>query len=258
MTTKKPVPENIVERIRKMLNLAANEAAEPGEAANAARMAEALMRKYNIEQAELIVGEIKQGQGIVSEFAVDDWDHASNRYPLWMSTIAVQVAFLFDCHAQLKFTGNYTGSKRCANIVFYGYREDVGVAKWTFSYLIHRINALADQHWESEQWRYPSSQAKIVKRSYRDGAAMTLYARISKMIEAKKNADRQDSTCTSLVLVKEDAIKKAFPDIDFEYVKAEKRDVVDSAFRSGREDAKSISINRPIESPKENAKRLST
>lgn len=242
------VPENIVERIKKMLALAEDTAASPNEAATAAKMAENLMRKYNLEHADVIQDELAKGGAIVREFAIDDFDHTASRYPVWMNILAVAVANLFECHADMAHTYKFSGSKPCVNIRFIGYKTDVEVARWTFSYLINQISRLCDKWWEtfqkSEEYR-PWFTAKTSKKSYREGAGQELIDKINAMVASREQEMKQSVTGTALVVSKKKAIEAEFGDFKYTEKKSEGEFHPD-AYRSGRKDAKNINIFSPV------------
>lgn len=238
----------VIERIKKMLALAENAASAPNEAATAARMAESLMRKHNIDMAEIITKELASGEGLVREFAIDDFDHASNKYPQWLNFLAVAISKMFDCHVTLGWTGRHTGGKACVNIQFFGYRDDVAISKWMFSYLIHEINRLADRYWEVRKVtaQHDGSTAKLVKKNYREGASTTICARIDEIVSKRAEELKSDSVSTALVVVKRKAVEEEFG--EFKYNSTQRKGEYDGqAYNQGRHDGKNINLSRPLE-----------
>ena len=59
--------DSILRRIQKLLAIAGDDRADPNEAAAAAGMAEKVMRKYQIDHAELIMNGLKQGHDLSTE-----------------------------------------------------------------------------------------------------------------------------------------------------------------------------------------------
>ena len=136
--------EKILDRIRKLLAMS-KDTSSPNEAAIAARRAEAMMRKHNIEEADAIL------ENLDDESIVKAGSNTGYKtLPEWQSILSVQVAKLMDCECRA-----YLDYRR-KTITFLGQREDAQVAVWIFEYLVHRP-VLAG--FRARALRHPSSTA---------------------------------------------------------------------------------------------------
>jgi hypothetical protein len=87
------VEQRIVDRIAKMLRLAADEGAAEGERDNALRMAHATMAKYNLDMAQI---EVSSGQKNATEERVREGRSFRGRTP-WARHVAQSVAKMLFC-----------------------------------------------------------------------------------------------------------------------------------------------------------------
>jgi hypothetical protein len=254
--------EKIVDKIQKLMNVANDPAANPNEAANAANMAEKLMRKHNIDYADVILEELKTKDNVDKAFAIDDWDHAAGRYPLWMSTIAIAVGDLFDCHVRYEYTKRWSGTKPCANVMFFGYKSDIEVARITYSYLVREVNRLADQYWNSKsdiEKASPFYTSKGEKNTFRHGAAHVIVDRINQIVTDRKAEAIQPNTQTTALVVLADAKKKAVEEKfgDFKYSTTEfQSGGSNSAYEAGRRAGHRVSLNRQVADKTEKQARI--
>ena len=115
--------ESILRRIQKLLAIASDDRADPNEAAAAAGMAEKVMRKYQIDHAELIMNGLKQGHDLSTEDVVATAKTNGTKVkqvPAWAGWIAVAVSKFTECSASIVTT--QSGEKA---VRFYGFTEDV-------------------------------------------------------------------------------------------------------------------------------------
>ena len=87
--------ESILRRIQKLLAIASDDRADPNEAAAAAGMAEKVMRKYQIDHAELIMTSLKQGHDLGTEDVIASAKTNGTKVlkvPAWAGWIAVAVS----------------------------------------------------------------------------------------------------------------------------------------------------------------------
>jgi len=132
---------SVLRRVQKLLAIAEDGRANPNEAAAAARMAEAVMRTYQIEHADVISAELRLGGaeafasidvGSTMNLDARDVKQASG----WAGILAVPVAELNDCQARYASV-----PERGRTIRFSGYASDVQVCRYTFEFIVNSMAA---------------------------------------------------------------------------------------------------------------------
>lgn len=105
MSENNPELEGVMRRIQKLLAIAGDDRANPAEAAAAASMAEKVMRKYQLDHADIIASELRSKAPDVGDSAVfanmkrDDPKRPSlTKTPAWGQMLSVAIAQLYDCH----------------------------------------------------------------------------------------------------------------------------------------------------------------
>lgn len=121
--------ENMIEKIKKILNLSKNNSSVE-EAASAALQAQKLMAKYNIHEDEVTLEELKGDE--IGENTVE-LNHSSHLLA-WYKNLAVVVAENFRVKT-------YLDAKR--DVVFRGFTEDTKIAQEVYRYLYTLGNKLA-------------------------------------------------------------------------------------------------------------------
>ena len=193
----------IIERVKKMLAMAAGKA-NANEAAVAANMAEKLMRKYQIDHADLVLADIKDEEVSKESFNPGDirFGVKTKTVPTWIGVIAVGCARLNECEVN-------TGS---GSINFFGVAGDASVALELLKYLIIEVEQLTAQ--------YVAGRAE--KNSFRSGCAVILQRRMKDMAAERVKEFQQTSAGTALVIAKQ-AIIKAETGINFKYPGSKRR-----------------------------------
>ena len=177
--------ENILNKIKNMLELAANAGTEH-EAALAASMAHKFMEKHNLCMEE------------VSEFSVDDTEireeavHKTGRLATWkMNLLHHGVAPVFNCRVLI--SSRYR--KRILKLV--GTKDDMAVARVTFDYLVSAVERLAKRH--------AKGYGRSYINSYKLGAVATICSRLK--AQARENREEVEQyatkTGTALAVVKD-------------------------------------------------------
>jgi hypothetical protein len=191
----------VVDKIQKLLRLAEGKANE-NESATAARQAEALMRKFNLEMKDVILEDLRQRESINA-----NWSRAAanmgpksyhKRVPIWAQWIAVGVADLFDCHS---FIGFVHGVGKVVRFV--GYVTDVEVCKWTFDYLISEVRR------HTKNFITENDASTTEADAYRNGITLRLQQRLAEAVLAKRAADDKSKAGMSLAVAKRSAINAA-------------------------------------------------
>jgi hypothetical protein len=115
--------EAVLRRIQKLLAIAADDRANPNEAASAAGMAEKIMRKYQIEQSEVIMTSLKAGDDLGMSESVASAKTNGTKVkivPPWAGMLSVAVGRFNDCGVRI---GRNAAGDACVR--FYGFTADV-------------------------------------------------------------------------------------------------------------------------------------
>jgi hypothetical protein len=229
----------LLERVRKLLAIANDTRANPNEAAAAAAQAENIMRKFNIEHADVLLKRVQSGEeefetANVSAFMKRDVDngHVAKRNPKWAGWLAVRVARVNDC--DVRYTWD---AKRGAAVQFCGYKNDVQVAAWMFDYLLGcMIN-------DVRAWQKTAPRGKIESNAYRDGFITAVCSKLANLHREREAEMQQKSNTTALVVAKAAAIAEHFG--NFNYGKASTTQVRDQrAFMAGVEAGRKVDVAR--------------
>lgn len=191
----------IYKRLKKLLAMSEDKSS-PAEAANAAAMAENIMRKYQIDQADVIFKELDDGKQ--EHFGTADVGSRFNQAARGvlngdriLSTLSVAVARLNDAQA-LFIQDSFFGRM----IRFRGYKPDVEVCRFTFRYIMGTMqrsaNVCKDPSFEFKQG-FVTAVIEILKQ-----------AKTDKDLEAQSNVGSR-----SLIIVKSDAVGKFFGDVRY-------------------------------------------
>jgi len=222
--------EKVIILIKKLLNMAEHANSNEHEALVAARQAESLMRKYNIDYAEAIAKEIKTGAGMTTVDSVataKDNGTPTLKTPMWAQQLAVRVANLFDAPVRLTSVKDAKGRWE-QGLRFHGYEHDVRVAKWTFDLLVAAINKVCKDYRKNPHYL---DRGRTVMNAYRFGVVHSVLNTINDMIAEKMIAE----TSGSMALVEYTTPVKPTSVLDRH------------AYHSGREDGREIRVKTAIE-----------
>lgn len=193
--------ENIKDKIRKLLALAADPSSQGAEAETAGRQAAKLMAKFELDEYDLQGG---------SKSAIHDFDLTTGQgvscrpgkknardVPPWIGIIAMGVS---------RYCGTI-GSRGQTTIDFSGRRTDVELAVWLHNTLVTRCYEASTAACQG--------MAQGESNAWRNAYAGAIQRRLYAMRQERESAEQGEvSTAgTSLVLVREDlktAITKAF------------------------------------------------
>jgi Protein of unknown function (DUF2786) len=237
--TESTAPDNmdaVKRRIAKLLAIAEDSRANPEEAAAAAGMAEKIMRKYQLDHAEILMVELRKGEAMATADSVANAKTnktLAKEVPPWASFVAVAVGRFNHCGARIAKT-----ERGEACVRFFGYEADVQLCKWMFDYLIATINRLAEEYKWSEDY---IENGRSVLTSYRRGVASGIISAIKKLEEARQA--EQTSTGTSLMVVKQNAIIEKFGNV-FSTKRASNSTVRGDAYAAGYTDGRNVDVGR--------------
>lgn len=190
----------IVARITKLLALANSPNQHEAEAA--ARKASALMEEYQVGISEVNV----KTQFGKTQIIEESYTVAGQKMKLhWVESLALGCAKAFD-GTILVNTGLHGTSFR-----WVGFPEDVGAAKALFEHLYASWFHIVEADLKAAKAEYcvpwqPRDTMKF-KQGHGVGYAAALYGRCVQLASDRKNNVRHTSTGTTLVLVKDTALK---------------------------------------------------
>ena len=213
----------ILTKVKKLLAVSEDSRANPNEAATAARQAQALLKKYNIDMADVIAVDLNTNKEAIG-FNDVPLDYRKGKVyrqmPAWVSFLATAVAKAYDCEAAALGPGT---------IRFFGYSADVQIASWVYSYLTRAIYRAV-----------PKDSGVAGSRAFCLGA--------TRMVCARLRQEEAPSTGTALVVLKKSKIEETFG--AFVYQAREVADPMDSLkYAEGIRFGSTININpgRPVE-----------
>lgn len=258
--TLKAERDRVLARVKKMLAMADDKRGNPNEIATAAEQAARLMRKFNIEHAEVLAHEIRTGAGIMCDDIADP--NYDRRIPHWYNVLATVIGRTLDCQCRLVWTRH--DDKRQLAFKLFGHASDIQVAKWLFAYVLGQVQRLAEQDWKTVMRDYQAQGRTITpplrrrwKDQYRSGVVSGVIGRIEQVYGKDEAAEPSvqeaaaSRTTGALIVLREakqQAIREAFPDHEFTYKDNLLGNVrrVD-AFWKGYAESNSISVERVLE-----------
>jgi len=182
------VNSQIIERVKKMLRLAANAAATEGERDNALRMAHATIARYNLDLATIDA----QADAPRPDEPRGEQTDAFGAAP-WARRIACDVAELFFC--RYLFT-RMRGTSRVKHS-FIGRTSNATTASLIARFVIESVDREAQ---ERIQGTGRAAQTRENRRSFSWGAAMAIHERVKALEAGRDAAMPVNGNGTALVL----------------------------------------------------------
>lgn len=218
----------MLEKIRKLLALAADPNAAPNEAATAARQAAALMAKHDLDLNDLEDAELKAQWDMTTMQGVGCRPGKKNakEVPSWIGVIGMGVRI---------FTRTRI-SEGAGYVTFKGPRTDVALAVWLHDYIV-------SQAYEASKGRSISDA-----NAFRMGYAGAIQARMKEMAKNRDQADVEvvAGTGTSLIRVQDSREQEMNALFGKQGVKSAKGRQSDEGRQAGMK--ASIPTGRPISS----------
>lgn len=209
--------DKMIEQIRKLLALAGNNPCEK-EAISAALKAQALMAKYNIDLAQ--VEDEQSKEEIVKEYCMKGTGVSK-----WKNVLASIISKNF----RVKF---YLSGD---NIVFYGYKTDVNIAKEVYNFLAKQGSKFATRLYN--KIRMSGGHTKGVMNSY----LMGFVQGVSDVLERQ---------CVALMIVTPQEVQDSFDEMVNGWKTIQNRiryNEYSNHYESGRSDGRSVANSRAIE-----------
>lgn len=228
--------ESVKRRVQKLLAIAEHERSDPNEAAAAAGMAEKIMRKYQLDYAEVIMAALKKGDDLSTEDIVCTAKTNGTKTKMvspWVGMLAVAVAKLNECGCRMGWTSDFEACVR-----FFGYTADVQLASWMLGYLVETTNRLCNEYKKTEEYVVGGRR---VLNAYRQGVSIGIVQSLKKLAEAK-TVEVQTSTGTSLMVVKQAAIAEKYG--KFETRSLETKVTRGDSFFHGLVDGRKVNVDQ--------------
>ena len=210
--------DKIVEQIRKLLALAGNNPCEK-EAISAALKAQSLMAKYSIDMAQV------EDESVSKEEITTEACSKGVGMVKWQTRLANIIANNFRVKFYLQ--GD--------NIVFYGYRTDVKIAKEVFTFLSKSGAKLATKTYNKA--RYNGLPTKGIMNSY----LMGFVQGVSEILERQ---------CVALMIVTPEEVQQSFSKMTENWRKVSSNiryNSMSEHYKSGVYDGRSVANSRSIE-----------
>jgi hypothetical protein len=224
--------DNVKDKVSKLLAMGNDERTNRFEAEAALRQADKLMRKHNIDAAELCDHTGTKPVYLWTSCtvpAIDSTGRPLKKAPPWFGWLIVSIAKFTDCKVGYTYAGRHVAAK------FSGEETDVEFAAWLCLHLRDDLNATSGT--------YPGDRAD--KDSFRKGYTLRIGARMDKLRAERTEAYR--STGTALVVVND---KIAQRDVEFgEQTYGKSRSVTvraNSGLAAGHDAGNRASLSRPI------------
>mgnify|MGYP000659132579 CR=1 FL=1 len=183
-----------------LLAIAEDARGNPAECAAAAGQAERIMRKYQLDNADVLLrgmqsgaefGELRTGSGL------DPFDPDARFSPA-AGRIAVAVAKLHDCQVRLT-AGN-------AKLEFCGLRIDAILARFTYLMLVNTMTAVADL------WKKKNGASASARAEYIEGYATAVVESLRKAREEREAESRMPGAFGALVVAKAALVRSHYGD----------------------------------------------
>lgn len=226
--------ENVMRRVKKLLAIAEDGRANAEEASAAAGMAERIMRKYQIEHADILAVELTRGGA--ESFSHEDVGSTLNPEGYsqeasgWAGILGVAVAQLHDCQARYVKTIKHGKTLR-----FQGFAADAQMARFTYLYLVAAMNAAAKQF---------TKEGDCDRRDltdFRRGFNSAVCALLANATQAKKREMQEASSSRALVIAKDRAVAEHFGAVKYRSTGQRRGG---DAFREGQARGSKVDVTR--------------
>lgn len=193
--------ESILRRVQKLLALANDERANASEAAAAASQAENIMRKYQIDNADVIAAQLKRDDAFNTEDVGGTMNPGgrASQTTTWAGQLALAIARLNDCKSEWVCT-----AKLGVCLRYSGYQSDTQVALWTHLYIVNQMGQ-ALRKFQKDNFSDRSSS-----HQFRLGFVAAVIDGITQAIDMKRAEMAMASDSRALVLAKANAVAERF------------------------------------------------
>ncbi|MFN2288377.1 MAG: DUF2786 domain-containing protein [Chromatocurvus sp.] len=224
------VDQRLIERVRRLLAMAAD-TSSPHEAAIAASRAAKLMAKYNLDHAAVMLRD-----GIDDRITEEQAPREHHRVPRWYSLLIIPVAHLYDCETRMQenpVTGRWYSE-------FLGLDQDALVAAYVLDYLVNEIERLALRH------RQSTGAGRRAMNDFRLGATHEIVLMLKRIEEEKRggeSAGAPPDDAQALMVVKRDLIREKY---DVKYTRTSYSYRRSESYEQGREAGAGVAIRSGV------------
>lgn len=195
--------ENIIEKVRALRNLAENKSATIEEAATAARMAELIIQKHALAEAELLVNDSNDAkEEIIEDSApLTDW---KKRATNWQGSLIKGLSDIYGCEVLILYKNG------TPNVYAIGRKSDIEMLRYQYTFFMVELIRLANNLAPNNLGR--GSGKTWYNSFYRGGISS-----IIESLRAAKKEVRQQASSSALVFIDQKAkeiqefMKKSHP-----------------------------------------------
>lgn len=189
--------ESIKATIAKLITLANDSGAHAGEAETAMERATSLMKKYNLDQAQVMMQKVKEGDSLsaVEEKATCYYNERSYD---WEHVLAWGMSPIFDCKSIRLNTPRIIDGKlnQFYSMSFIGMPDDIALCLYFYDYCQNEVGLAMEKF-----------TSKIREgNDFALGMVHRIIERLNEMYKKVKEQTSTDENCTALIVVKKDAI----------------------------------------------------
>jgi len=225
--------DSVMRRIKKLLAIAEDSRGDPNECAAAARMAESIMRKFQIEHADVISVELQHEDALssVDIGSTMDMGRRAKEASGWAGILAVPVAELFDAQARYAST-----PEKGKTIRFSGYKTDVQMCRFTYEFIVNSMAAASRAY--SKEHAVSRREAESFRRGYINACCASL-----KALKREKDTEvQQASSSRALVLSKANAVAAHFGAVRYRTKMVRTSSAL--AYATGRDEGSKLQVGR--------------
>lgn len=175
---------SIIEKISKLRKL--SNSANVNEAATAAAMADKLIAKYRLSEAELEISEEKSSQ---PEFD-DGFVYETKRITKWKNSLIIFLSKHYGCAVYNSIGYDANSNRSISRYKLVGSKEDMSIVKYMFSWLTGEVERIS--HKETK------GKGHVYANSFCIGAVAGI---IQQMTLSKKEVESSAVNCTALTIV---------------------------------------------------------
>ena len=222
---------DVIEKVQKLLNLA-DKSDKPGEIASAQKLAQQLITKYQIEEAQL---NNHLGTGGIVCKRIDT-----------PKPYAIDKSILLNSISKHNFCKVLRGDKYC---IIYGYTSDIEICIALYNtLLVHMFSEMNTKLDKAKDQTFDEFNAKAWARSFFTGYSITISERIKQ--SKQDTIDEGSKSDTSIAVIMSDkqfAVEEYFQKIERKKAK-EFRLSSNDGFLEGKKSGKKAVVNPTLES----------
>jgi hypothetical protein len=240
--------DRVLERIRKLLNLAGNNPSVE-EAATAMSMAMRLMAKHNLEEADVIRANLKSSKTNVTRHVFETGPNFQKQVAMWYNILVTGTSRTLSCHTSIT-----RGARNQLTLATHGYHSDVMVVVWLVEYIQEQSRKLVAAAWtlEAERIREQhgrapwASERTRMKEQYLEGMISRVLQRVAELYgEVATATEAAAKSSNALALVKDAAVLAQYPALVTDY-EARTTDSSSDHVLAGVVDARHVQLHKVL------------